>query len=60
VIKCYQSLSLAISKALLVEETNSQYLTYQSKILHDSIDQQTIDDNNSCFLDKLAFYEFYK
>ena len=38
---------MAISKALLTEEANSEYLTEQAKILTDSIDQhQTIDENN--------------
>ncbi|CAF0863859.1 unnamed protein product [Brachionus calyciflorus] len=46
-IKCYQMLSLAISKSLLKEETNSGYLTQQSRILVDFIDEhQNIDENN--------------
>lgn len=46
-IRCYQMLSLAMSKALLKEETNNGYLTEQSKILIDFIDEhQNIDENN--------------
>lgn len=47
VIKCYQMFSLAISKSLLKEETNSGYLSYQSKMLQDFLDEhQNIDENN--------------
>lgn len=46
-IRCYQMLSLAISKSLLKEERNSGYLTHQAKMLQDFLDEhQNIDENN--------------
>lgn len=37
VIRCYQTLSLTIAKALMKEESNASYLSGQAKILNDSI-----------------------
>jgi hypothetical protein len=56
VIRCYQSLSLTICKALLKEETNSEYLTNQSKILNDFIDDhQNIDSSKPFFYNLKTF-----
>lgn len=38
VISCYQALSLAITKTLKKEEIINNYLTIQSKILFDCLD----------------------
>merc|ERR1719468_384677 len=35
VIRCYQTLSLSIAKALMKEESNAEYLSNQAKILND-------------------------
>ena len=55
VIRCYQSLSLTICKALLKEETNSEYLTNQSKILNDFIDDHQNIDSSKLFLNPKTF-----
>jgi hypothetical protein len=42
VIRCYQTLSLMIVKALVKEETNNKYLTNQTRILiEECLEDQT-------------------
>jgi len=51
VIRCYQALSLAIARAFMKEESNSGYLSNQSKILNDYVgigEHQSLSDH-SCY-----------
>lgn len=47
VIRCYQTLSLSIAKALMKEESNDNYLSNQAKILNDFImEHQNLSEKN--------------